>query len=166
MANGADAVYFGVDAFNARQRAENFRIEELGATITLEDLPTLHGDALLLGQLFENLIDNALKFHHPGEAPAVSIRAEETEAAIRVTVEDNGVGIPKGFVARALEPFRRLHTTETEGSGIGLTICREIMRMHSGQITLAPRETGTCVYLTFPTGSSSMKQAPDDDSTH
>jgi PAS domain S-box-containing protein len=111
-------------------------IEESGATVTSDPLPTVTGDPMQLGQLFQNLIGNAIKFR--GEAPAeVRIGAERGHDEWIFTVRDNGIGIAPEFVDRIWVIFQRLHSRdEYPGTGIGLAICKKIVERHGGQISL------------------------------
>jgi light-regulated signal transduction histidine kinase (bacteriophytochrome) len=114
--------------------ALELRIEETGATLQRDQLPTVRGDAGLLTQLFQNLIGNALKFHGE-EPPHVSLSAEQAEAQWLVEVADNGIGLKPEYAQQIFSPFKRLHRRdEYEGTGIGLAICRKIVERHGGKI--------------------------------
>jgi len=113
------------------------------------ELPTLEADPLQMRQLLQNLIDNALKFHRPDEAPVVRIHGEllgvrggrplgnsPVEKSCRVIVEDNGVGFDEKYVDRIFDVFQRLHARgQHEGTGMGLAICRKIVERHGGVIS-------------------------------
>jgi light-regulated signal transduction histidine kinase (bacteriophytochrome) len=108
-------------------------IEESGAVISRTQLPPVTGDALLLTQLYQNLIGNALKYVPAGTSPQVSITYDPQSGAYGV--KDNGIGINTVFFKQIFKPFKRLHSREEyEGSGIGLSICRKIMDRHQGKI--------------------------------
>ncbi len=111
-------------------------IEESGASINAEELPTVQGEPALLSLVFQNLIGNALKFR--GERrPVVSIRARRREQEWLVSVSDNGIGIDPQYAERIFVIFQRLHTKESyEGTGIGLAMCRKIIEYHGGRIWL------------------------------
>jgi PAS domain S-box-containing protein len=126
-------------------------IEERGARITHTPLPEVFGDALLLTQLFQNLLGNALKFctNHP---PEVHVTANHQESEWRFSVRDNGIGIDPQHFQRIFGVFQRLHTRrEFEGTGIGLAVCKKIVECHGGKISLesAPGQ-GTTFYFTIP----------------
>ncbi|MFH1759701.1 MAG: ATP-binding protein [bacterium] len=112
-------------------------IEESGARITSDELPTVIGDRTQLVQLFQNLIGNALKFRNT-ENPKINIsvklsHSEENTWIFKVT--DNGIGIDPSMVERIFVIFKRLHTREKyEGTGIGLAICKKIVEQHDGKI--------------------------------
>ncbi|RIV27022.1 PAS domain S-box protein [Fibrisoma montanum] len=141
-------------------------IQESKATVTVSPLPTLEGDRSQLGQLFQNLLSNALKFHRPGESPAIHISARQIRDAdlpssvqptrpsstyYRIDVADNGIGFDAKYIDRIFEVFQRLHTrNQYEGTGIGLAICEKVVANHGGAITAAsePNQGATfSVYL-------------------
>jgi signal transduction histidine kinase len=90
-----------------------------------------HGPAL--GQAVDNLLSNAVKFVKPGATPRVRVRSERKGDALRLWVEDDGIGIAPDHVARVFEPFERLHGVESyPGTGIGLAIVRRAAERMSG----------------------------------
>jgi len=112
-------------------------LEEAGAVVTHDPLPTLTADATQLGQVFQNLIANAIKFQSGG-TPHVHISAEKKEDEWVFSVRDNGVGIDPGHIDRISEIFQRLHSRdEYPGVGLGLAICRRIVDRHGGRIWAA-----------------------------
>jgi len=115
------------------------RIEQLGATVEIGDLPTFRADAVQISQLLQNLIGNALKFHRPGEPPVVKVTSTVTRAEKRcciIAVEDNGIGFEEKYLGKIFQVFQRLHArNEYEGTGIGLAVCRQIAERHGGSIT-------------------------------
>lgn len=126
------------------------RIGETGAQVTLESLPTVPGDGSQLGQLFQNLISNALKFRRPGVAPLIRVSCQRLPAgalppSVRPTrsaptyyhieVADNGIGFEQKYVERMFQIFQRLHSkNEYAGTGIGLAICAKVVANHGGAI--------------------------------
>ncbi|MBI1787034.1 MAG: sensor protein, partial [Acidobacteria bacterium] len=121
------------------QALANLAALEGGAEILCGPLPTVLGDEVLLVQLFQNLIGNALKFHGK-EAPRVRVEAERQGAEWVVSVADNGIGIPEEFFGRIFEIFERLHGPhEIPGTGAGLAICRKIVELHGGRIWVESR---------------------------
>ncbi len=97
--------------------------------------PPVMGDRDLLGLVFYNLIENALKFTSPGEA--VELRALEDGRAIVVEVADSGPGLPAEELERIFEElYRGANARGTEGSGLGLALVRRIIALHNGQVSV------------------------------
>ncbi|WP_392895478.1 CHASE3 domain-containing protein [Streptomyces sp. LN699] len=114
-------------------------IEETGAVITHDPLPTIAADPTQMGMLWQNLIGNAVKFHRPGVAPTIHVSADREGALWRFTVTDNGIGIATEFAEKVFVIFQRLHTKDTySGSGIGLAMCKKIVEFHGGTIAIDP----------------------------
>jgi PAS domain S-box-containing protein len=111
-------------------------LEQSGAVVTYEALPTVMVNDSQVMQLFQNLLGNAVKFR--GKAPPrVHLSAEPGEGHWRFAVQDNGIGIAPEDSARVFVMFQRLHTTaEYPGAGMGLAICRKIVERHGGRIWL------------------------------
>jgi PAS domain S-box-containing protein len=126
-------------------------IKENDATITHDPLPTVPGDATRLGQVWQNLIGNALKFHSE-VPPHVHISAQREDQLWRFSVRDNGIGIDPTHADRIFQVFQRLHTRdEYQGTGIGLAICKKIVERHGGKIWVesAPGH-GSTFHFTLP----------------
>jgi signal transduction histidine kinase len=121
-----------------------------GARITREPLPRIRVDPTGLLQVFQNLLDNAIKFRG-ASPPAIHVSCARTGDRWLLSVRDHGPGIPAADHERAFEPFRRLHhRADLEGSGLGLAICREIVERHGGRIWIdSPEGGGTDVRFTL-----------------
>ncbi|MCG6981976.1 MAG: PAS domain S-box protein [Deltaproteobacteria bacterium] len=128
-----------------------FAIEENGARVTHDPLPTVLADSSQLAQLFQNLIANAIKFRRE-EAPHVHIAAERHEHEWLFSVRDNGIGIDKEYSGRIFEIFQRLHGRNAyPGTGIGLAMCKKIVERHGGHIWIKSEPgRGSTFYFTFP----------------
>ncbi len=112
----------------------NEAIAEAGAVITRDPLPTVHGDAIQLGQVLQNIVANAVKFRGQ-EPPMVHITAARRDAAWEFSIQDNGIGIAPEQAERVFRMFQRLHTPgEYPGAGIGLAMCKRIVERHGGRI--------------------------------
>jgi PAS domain S-box-containing protein len=129
------------------------KIQETGATFIIDPLPVISGDESQIGQLFQNLISNALKFRNPDTTPLIKITATMIEAGMlpdevkparaaygyhRIDVTDNGIGFDPKYAERIFQVFQRLHgRSEFAGTGIGLAICEKVASNHGGAITAA-----------------------------
>jgi PAS domain S-box-containing protein len=109
-------------------------IEENGALVTHDPLPTVMADSPQLGQLFRNLIGNAIKFRS-NESPRIHVSASRTGNGWTFSVRDNGIGIAPEYAERIFVIFQRLHhRDEYAGTGIGLAVCKKIVERHGGRI--------------------------------
>jgi light-regulated signal transduction histidine kinase (bacteriophytochrome) len=115
-------------------------IDDSGAELEVERMPTVNGNAAALRQLFQNLIANALKFVDQGP-PRVRIWAEEVPEGWRFAVRDNGIGIDPEQARTIFRMFARVDG-EREGSGIGLAVCRRVVEAHGGRIWVERAESG------------------------
>jgi light-regulated signal transduction histidine kinase (bacteriophytochrome) len=126
-------------------------VEETGATITYDSLPSVQGDEIQLVQLFQNLIGNGIKFR--GERAAeINVSAHRDGDHWVFAVRDNGIGIERQYWDQIFVIFRRLHTRQKyAGTGIGLAICKRIVERHGGRIWLDSQPgQGTTFYFTLP----------------
>lgn len=126
-------------------------IEQVGATIERQPLPALIVNRVQLTQVLQNLLANALKFRGD-RIPRIYVYAEDTAEALRVVVEDNGIGIEARDAERIFGMFQRLHTErEYPGLGLGLALCRRIVRAHGGDLTVDSRPgRGSKFIMAFP----------------
>ena len=109
-------------------------IEENGALVTHDPLPTVMADSPQLEQLFQNLIGNAIKFRR-NEPPHVHISASRNGKGWIFSIRDNGIGFAPEYSERVFVIFQRLHSRqEYAGTGIGLAICKKIVERHGGHI--------------------------------
>ncbi len=135
-------------------------IEQSAAIIRVGPLPNVLGDPVQLGQLFQNLLSNALKFQRPGLAPEIRVEAAPAldpnglaaGETWEIFVRDNGIGFESKFEEQIFVVFQRLHSrSEYEGTGIGLALCRKITDRHSGSIVAKSTEgQGATFIVTLP----------------
>ncbi len=156
-------------------------LSDMEVNITLTDvrlsiskLPPIDGNASQLGQLFQNLISNAIKFRKADIIPEVSIEAEtltgrqlpidflrgtqysvinspkfwEHERFLKISIRDNGIGFEEAYVDRIFMIFQRLHgRSEYEGTGIGLAICKKVVDIHHGSISAKSSPGNGAVFM-------------------
>lgn len=140
-------------------------IRESKARVIREDLPVVTVDRLQIGQVLQNLIDNALKYRRDAE-PRIHVSARRESGQWVIAVEDNGIGISPKHLRGIFDIFRRLHTQEDyPGTGIGLAICRRIIHRHGGKIWVESEPgRGSIFYFTLPDRpekeSQEIRQAP------
>jgi PAS domain S-box-containing protein len=135
-------------------------IDESGAEIVAGELPTVMADDTQLGQVLQNLIGNAIKFH--GDAPPrVTIDARRRGAVWEFCVADNGIGIAPSFHERIFVMFQRLHERATySGAGIGLAVAKKIVERHGGRIWVESEENaGSRFRFTIPVTRNGRKHS-------
>jgi len=125
-------------------------IKESQAIITHDALPVLAVDSTYLGQLFQNLISNAIKFR-ADRRPEIHVGAKCENEQWLFFVKDNGIGFKQEFTDRIFLPFNRLHTRDKyPGTGIGLAICKRIVERHNGNIWAESEDgRGATFYFTI-----------------
>ena len=127
-------------------------VQESGATVTRDPLPTVMADPTHLTQVFQNLIGNALKFRAEDRKPLIHLTAKNAAGQWTFAVRDNGIGIEPQYFERIFRVFQRLHTRERyPGTGIGLAICKKIVDRHGGRIWIESQPgQGSTFYFTLP----------------
>ena len=131
-------------------------LEEAGAVVEVGALPRVDADPTRLAQVFQNLLDNAVKYRR-AEAPRVAVTCERTGDEWTFRVADRGIGIEPKDHARVFAPGQRLHARdEVPGTGMGLAICRKVVESHGGRmgVTSQPGE-GTTFWFTLPADGES-----------
>jgi signal transduction histidine kinase len=139
-------------------------VQQKKATISVEHLPELVVSPRLIRPLFQNLINNALKYKKKDQDPVIKIRAEshvqmigqngksKTRKYWRIIVEDNGIGFDQKYAEDIFGMFKRLHNnTEFEGTGIGLALCKKIIEHHHGFISARSKvNEGSTFVISLP----------------
>ena len=136
-----------------RRAVTNLRaaIEEAGAAVSWDPLPTVMADELQLTQLFQNLIGNALKFRS-ASVPRIHVFVAKRDSDWHFMVRDNGIGIEPQYFERIFMVFQRLHNkAEYPGTGIGLAICKKVVERHGGDIWVESRPgDGSAFHFNLP----------------
>ena len=129
-------------------------IEESGAQIDIGDLGSICADASQINRLFQNLMQNAIKFVRQDAAPDISIhRVKETADTATFEIRDNGIGFEKEYEEKIFGLFSRLHKSseDYQGTGLGLAVCRKIVESHRGKIWARSRlGEGTSFFIQLP----------------
>jgi signal transduction histidine kinase len=140
-------------------------LQESGAQVTIEELPTIEAEPMQMRQLLQNLLGNALKFRRVGGVgvtPEITVRATVADGIAELTVTDNGLGFDAQFATRIFRAFERLHGASAyPGTGIGLALCRKIVERHHGTITADGRENeGATFTVRLPLQQPDVADAP------
>jgi light-regulated signal transduction histidine kinase (bacteriophytochrome) len=151
-------------------------VKEKNASIIIENLHSLYVNPVLIQPLFYNLISNAIKYSKPGVAPVVKIYSEDNQPQVstilgetadaycRIFIQDNGIGFEQKYSEQIFNMFTRLHhSSEYEGTGIGLALCKKIVEEHNGFISAISKvDEGSTFIVSLPmkangTGSGMLK---------
>jgi PAS domain S-box-containing protein len=133
---------------------------ESGVTITHDPLPMVLADDGQLGQVFQNLIGNAIRFHGD-QSPQIHVSAQRDGSGYVFSVKDNGIGIAPEYFERIFVIFQRLHGRESyPGTGIGLAVCKKIVERHGGRIWVESEPgQGAAFYFTMPAAHAALAAA-------
>lgn len=138
------------EVFETVNRVLKEKIDDSDAVLLAENLPVIQGNKIQLTQVFQNMVDNAIKFRGKSK-PEVTITVEEQPGKWLICVKDNGIGISPEYFQRIFVIFQRLHTREEySGTGIGLALCKKIIERHGGEIWVeSGKRKGTTFYFTI-----------------
>jgi CheY-like chemotaxis protein len=144
----------------------NYEDKEIDIQVVMDDdLPTVHWDFQKMLQVFQNLLDNALKF--TSEGGKIVISAHSKSDFVELNIEDNGIGIPQSELDRIFERFYQVDSSSTRrfgGSGLGLSIVREIILAHRGKIFVESEEgKGTSFQILVPIGEPDRSEKDEQD---
>jgi chemotaxis family two-component system sensor kinase Cph1 len=131
--------------------AMKFQLDEAGAEVRVEPLPTCVADSIQTSQVFANLLDNALKYRDPSRPLRVVVRGGLRDGQAVYEVADNGVGIASEHQAKVFEIFHRLNPDSTIGEGLGLTIAQRVLERQKGRIWVESRAgEGSTFFVALP----------------
>jgi light-regulated signal transduction histidine kinase (bacteriophytochrome) len=138
-------------------------MKKIGARAEIGPLATVNGDPHQLRQLFQNLIENAVKYHRSGTTPCIRISGEVSDGLCHISITDNGIGFDEKYLGKIFQPFQRLHgKDEYSGTGIGLAICRKIADRHGGMITAGSNPCkGSTFIVTLPIDGTKARNKPE-----
>ena len=139
------------------------QIRRENGTVTVGSLPIVEADPVQIRQVIQNLVSNALKFHHPARAPEVNVTADlREENLVALSIADNGIGFKPKFAERIFQPFRRLHGKgQYEGTGMGLAIVKKIAQRHGGDVEVhSEPDQGSCFVVLLPRRRESEEFGP------
>jgi K+-sensing histidine kinase KdpD len=125
-----------------RQKTGPYRDREITLDAPSEPMGLVQGDADAIALAWGNIIENALKYS-PNNEPVHVVLSQQMDA-IQCSVNDGGKGIPANMRKVVLEKFERIEHTDTTGTGLGLYLAHQIIRMHGGQLTIAASKRGGC----------------------
>jgi light-regulated signal transduction histidine kinase (bacteriophytochrome) len=137
-------------------------IADEGGRVEVGELPVIEADPLLMRQLLQNLLGNALKYRKKDEAPVVRLSGSQAGNRYwRIMVADNGIGFNELYAEKIFKMFERLHGKgEYKGSGIGLAICRKIAERHGGTIAATGATgKGATFTITLPARQATSGQS-------
>jgi len=134
-------------------------IERSGAEIVVDPVPAAVGDVTALGQVFSNLLSNALKYLQPGRSGRLRIGGASTDRLTHYWVSDNGVGIPASSQRRLFQVFQRFHPELASGEGMGLAIVKRVVERHGGKVWAESEPgVGTTFHVTLPAALDMRKE--------
>jgi len=127
------------------------QIDQMGIEIVIDSMPSIQGDPTRLAEVFQNLIENAIKFMGDEESPYVHIGAVERDGMICCYVKDNGAGVDARFQEQIFGLFERL-SADVGGTGVGLALVKRIIEVHGGKIWVESEGSGlgSTFWFTLP----------------
>ena len=131
-----------------------------------ESLPELMGDPSALGSVMQNLVSNAIKYSREGGTVTIQVRESNTESgpAIQIAIHDQGEGIPSREIPHLFDPFfrgERARQTQTQGSGLGLSLVKQVVEAHGGEIDVSSTPgAGSTFVVELPVIDNSEASSP------
>lgn len=126
-------------------------LEEGNGKITYDNLPVIRGNKTQLFQLFQNLINNGLKYKKTDVSPEIHVSAEDQGKYWLFSIKDNGIGMEEKYLHKIFDVFQRLHrNNKYAGTGVGLSICKKVVARHKGSIRVESEiDVGSTFYFTI-----------------
>ncbi len=141
-------------------------LDEIGAVVRCDPLPVVWGDRDLLLDVFQNLVQNAIKYRRERPMLVIMIYARQHGAFWRIAVQDNGMGFDQAHAEDAFRMLGRIHNGNVSGSGAGLAICRKIVELHGGRMEVdAVPDRGAIFYVDLPALPVSEQSKADKPAT-
>jgi signal transduction histidine kinase len=127
-------------------------IDASGARVEVGELPDVHGDLTAIGQVFTNLISNAVKYLQPGRPGSIQIGgSEQQDDMCHFWVRDNGAGMHPNAQRRVFQVFQRFHPELASGEGMGLAIVKRVVERHGGRVWVESEPgVGSTFHVTLP----------------
>ncbi len=160
------------DIINSVLEDLTIKIEKTDAHINVDpELPVIEADPLQMRQLFQNIIGNSLKYIHQNRKPEITIQCIEypdqydNQTYVHISLEDNGIGFKTEHKQLIFDVFKRLHNKQhSDGMGIGLSICKKIIKRHGGTITAKGKQgQGAIFIITLPLQQKSLHKENKQD---
>jgi PAS domain S-box-containing protein len=126
-------------------------MEKNNGTVDVDDLPVIKCNETMMSELFQNLIENGLKYNLT-PVKKVTVKVEDKVSDWHFTVTDNGIGFDQQYAEQIFKIFKRLHTDdEFQGTGIGLSICAKVIEKHGGKLwAISEKGKGSTFHFTLP----------------
>lgn len=138
------------EAFAVIQSEFSGIIETSGAEVSVKNSLPIYTSARMLPRLLGNLISNSIKYKRDSAAPVIEIDAKQQVGGVLVSLSDNGMGIPEEYREQVFNMFKRLHgNSSIPGTGIGLSICKQIVELNGGRIWIEESSSGGSQFLMF-----------------
>lgn len=145
----------------AIQRELSGTIEASGAEVSVKNSLPIYTSARMLPRLLSNLLSNSIKYKSDGIAPVIDIDAKQQVGGVLVSLSDNGMGIPEEYREQVFNMFKRLHgNSSIPGTGIGLSICKQIVELNGGRIWIEESGLGGSRFMMFFPERSRTAVAP------